>query len=243
MSVGDSMELASGTVVDDVRGRSDRWLLAVGADDGITVLATPVPTGFYATCGKQLADRGIALIALLATLPLCLAVALAVRLSLGRGILFRQERVGRGGRRFIVLKFRTMLDERRTNKDPISLEERRACHKQPDDPRITRVGRFLRKWSLDELPQLWNVVRGDMSIVGPRPELDWIVDQYEPWQHARHFVRPGLTGLWQVSARGSRAMQDCVDLDVHYVDRLSFRLDLRILAKTPFAVIAGNRGH
>jgi lipopolysaccharide/colanic/teichoic acid biosynthesis glycosyltransferase len=121
-------------------------------------------------------------------------------------------------------------------------EERRRTHKHPNDPRLTVLGRFLRKWSLDELPQLWNVVRGDMSIVGPRPELTEIVSGYEPWQHDRHRVKPGLTGLWQVRARGDGPMHERTDLDVNYAARVLFRTDFKILLLTVPTVLGRRTG-
>jgi lipopolysaccharide/colanic/teichoic acid biosynthesis glycosyltransferase len=174
--------------------------------------------------------------------PVLAAVAVAVRLSVGRPVIFRQERVGLGGRPVVIHKFRTMHPDRRTTHRHYDGPERRRCHKVPDDPRLTRVGRLLRKWSLDELPQLWDVLTGDLSIVGPRPEIPDIVAAYEPWQHKRHTVKPGLTGLWQVTARGDGAMHEHTDIDVAYVERVTLRGDLKILLLTVPAIVAG-RGH
>jgi lipopolysaccharide/colanic/teichoic acid biosynthesis glycosyltransferase len=112
-------------------------------------------------------------------------------------------------------------------------------HKLRQDPRITRVGRWLRRTSVDELPQLINILLGHMSLIGPRPELVEIVDRYEPWQHRRHMVRPGLTGWWQVSGRGNRPMHENTELDLYYVDHLSAGLDLRILIRTVVVVVKG----
>jgi lipopolysaccharide/colanic/teichoic acid biosynthesis glycosyltransferase len=133
--------------------------------------------------------------------PLMLATAALLRVRLGPGVIYRQRRVGLQGREFIVLKFRTMRPDRRA---PIPAqrraEDRRRTHKTTADPRHTTLGLWLRRLSIDELPQLNNVLRRDMSLVGPRPELPELVAKYEPWQHQRHLVRPGLTGLWQVGA-------------------------------------------
>jgi len=165
-----------------------------------------------------------------------------VRITMGRGVLFEQRRIGQGGRPFTILKFRTMRHSRRTQDVPVN-DDRRKTHKHPDDPRLTRAGRFMRKWSLDELPQLINIARGDMSIVGPRPELETIVMRYEPWQHQRHVVRPGLTGLWQVSDRGNgKLLCECTEVDIEYVETVSLVTDLRILARTPGAALGSNRG-
>jgi lipopolysaccharide/colanic/teichoic acid biosynthesis glycosyltransferase len=119
--------------------------------------------------------------------------------------------------------------------------DRRSTHKSEHDPRIRPVGRFLRKWSLDELPQLTNVLTGHMSLVGPRPEMVQIVERYEGWQHARHRVKPGITGLWQVSAR-EVPMHEATHIDLEYVERLSFLEDLRILAGTLPAALGDRKG-
>ena len=160
-----------------------------------------------------------------------------LRLTLGKGVLFRQERVGLGGVPFTVLKFRTMHPDRRQARLDVG-SERRQTHKSTSDPRHTRLGRFLRTTGIDELPQFINVLRGEMSIVGPRPELPIIVERYEPWQHLRHSVRPGLTGLWQVSERGNgEPMHDRVDVDLSYCDSVGLLADFRILIATPFALM------
>jgi lipopolysaccharide/colanic/teichoic acid biosynthesis glycosyltransferase len=169
-------------------------------------------------------------------------IAAVVRVTMGKGVFFRQERVGKDGRTFEVLKFRTMRHDRRQSQHPIDIADRRRTHKHPNDPRHTRIGRFLRQSSLDELPQLVNVMRGEMSLIGPRPELVALVEKYPDWQHARHAVRPGMTGLWQVSARGERTMQECVDIDLDYVEQMSMWLDLRTALATPIAALGKRRG-
>lgn len=202
------------------------------------------PSGMYVRIVKPAFDRLVGATLLTLALPVMAVCAVAVRISVGKGIFFNQERVGRDGRVFKVYKFRTMHHDRRASARPGDYDgpERRITHKHPGDPRLTAVGRFLRKWSLDELPQLWNVVRGDMSIVGPRPELVSVVARYEDWEHARHRVKPGLTGLWQVSARGGeRPMHEHVHIDLQYVASVSAWLDVRIMARTPIAVIT-NKG-
>jgi lipopolysaccharide/colanic/teichoic acid biosynthesis glycosyltransferase len=145
------------------------------------------------------------------------------------------------GGSFDVVKFRTMLPDRRQADVPISFPNRRCTHKSGADPRHTPVGRFLRRWSLDELPQLFNVARGQMSLIGPRPELPSVVARYQPWQHERHDVKPGLTGLWQVRARGEGPMELRTDLDIEYVRDVCFALDVRILMATATA-FATKRG-
>lgn len=187
---------------------------------------------------KRAIDLIVATVLLLAVAPMLLVTLLLVRATQGSGVIFRQRRVGRNNRAFTVYKIRTMLPDRRVASVPFVATERRQTHKHPNDPRLTPVGRCIRKWSIDELPQLWNVVRGDMSLVGPRPEMVQIVEErYEPWQLERHRVRPGMTGLWQVSARGDEApMHMRTDLDIEYVHRLSFLFDCKILLRTVPAV-------
>ena len=198
--------------------------------------------GAYLRIVKPVLDRVLAALLLLALAPVLLLVAAAVRWSLGRGIFYRQTRIGLGGAPFTVLKFRTMLPDRRAAQAPWESTDRRVSHKSSSDPRHTRVGTFLRRWSLDELPQLVNVVRGEMSLVGPRPELPHIVDRYEPWEHVRHAVRPGLTGFWQTTARSDGPMQEFTHLDIEYVRSVSFATDLRLLVATPFAALGAQKG-
>ncbi|MBT8201307.1 MAG: sugar transferase, partial [Acidimicrobiia bacterium] len=162
-------------------------------------------------------------------------LAILVKLSSAGPVFHRQERVGRDRRPFDMIKFRSMRADAEKDTGPIWA--------QSGDPRRTTLGVFLRKWSLDELPQLWNVVLGDMSLVGPRPEMVQIVEQYEPWQHQRHVVKPGITGLWQVSARGDLPMHEATDIDIDYVDSISFAKDLEILFKTIPAAMGDGKGH
>lgn len=205
------------------------------------VRATPKP-GPYRRFVKPVLDRvaGMVLSVLLA--PLLGVLALLVRIRLGPPAIFRQRRVGLEGREFTVYKLRTMDIDRRREQRPILHEDRRRTHKTTADPRHTRLGRTLRKWSLDELPQVWNLARGEMSLVGPRPELPSIVSEYEPWQHRRHEVRPGITGLWQISARGEIPMHEATDVDIAYVDAVTFLGDLRIILRSPAAVLGRRKG-
>lgn len=158
--------------------------------------------------------------------PVMLATAAAVRMFLGKPILFRQVRPGFRGKPFELVKFRTMLDARSETGTPLA-----------DDQRLTRFGRLLRASSLDELPQLWNVLRGDMSLVGPRPLLVRYLPLYSAHQARRHHVRPGLTGWSQVKGRNSLSWDEKLDLDVWYVDNRSFLLDLRIIVMTAMRLI------
>ena len=198
--------------------------------------------GAYRKFGKPLFDAAAAFVGLVLLLPVAALVALLVRLELGPGVVFRQRRVGIRGREFTVLKFRTMRDDAPAGTRQGPCPEH--GHKCPNDPRHTRIGKLLRKLSLDEIPQLVNVLRGEMSLVGPRPELPEIVRQYEPWQHERHQVKPGLTGLWQVTERGNgKLMCHSSTPDVVYTRTVSLRTDLSILARTVPALLGKNCGH
>ena len=199
------------------------------------------PTG-YTDYVKPVCDRAVALCALLVfAIPMLVVAALIAR-SMGRPILFRQKRCGLNGTEFTVLKFRTMGADRREAHIQV-FDENRITHKSDEDPRHTRVGKVLRRYSLDELPQLINVLRGDMSIVGPRPELVSVVNgDYPKNLQQRHLVRPGLTGLWQISARGDGPMHENGEWDLEYVEQISLLTDLKIICKTPFAMFGSNRG-
>jgi lipopolysaccharide/colanic/teichoic acid biosynthesis glycosyltransferase len=197
----------------------------------------PRAAGTYEGLVTRPPDAVVAAVALVLLLPLLAVIGLSVLLQCGRPVLFRQARVGRDGETFMIYKYRTMRADRRRHADEWDGDCRRRTHKTLLDPRHTPVGRVLRKTGLDELPQLWNVLRGDMSLVGPRPELLALVERYEPWQRRRHDVRPGLTGLWQVSARGDRPMHEVTHIDIEYVDTLSAQSDLRILLATPWALL------
>lgn len=176
---------------------------------------------------KRLFDMLVAGAGLILLAPLLVAVAVAVAIGLGRPILFRQVRPGLGGRPFTLLKFRTMRDA--VGPDRSSL---------PDSARLTPLGIFLRTWSLDELPELWNVIRGDMSLVGPRPLLTEYLPLYTPDQARRHDVRPGITGWAQVNGRNALSWDEKFALDLWYIDHRSFLLDLKILALTLRNVLA-----
>jgi lipopolysaccharide/colanic/teichoic acid biosynthesis glycosyltransferase len=195
----------------------------------------------YARRVKPVMDRALAALLLLVLAPAIAVVAAAVRARMGAPVLYRQTRVGRGGAPFTLLKFRTMTADRRVAAVRYDGVERRVSFEAGDDPRHTPLGDLLRRWILDELPQIWNVLRGDMSLVGPRPEVPPAVATYPEHAAERHVVRPGLTGLWQVTARGTEPMEAGVAVDIEYVRRVSFALDCRILALTPAAVIGAGR--
>lgn len=189
-----------------------------------------------------LISRLAALALLVVLLPLLLVLAAAVVLTSRGPAVFRQERIGRSGRTFVIYKFRTMQvgADRRLAELLAShgLDEVTPFFKVRADPRVTRLGSWLRTSSLDELPQLVNVVRGDMNLVGPRPQTPAEVATYAERSHGRHTVRPGMTGLWQVSGRSQLGAQESLDLDLAYVAERSFWLDVKILTRTPVAVLA-----
>lgn len=180
----------------------------------------------YRSGGKRLLDLALTVPALVITAPLMGVLAGLVRLRLGAPILFRQQRPGRGGTPFTILKFRTMTDRRDA--------EGRLL---PDAERLPRLGRLLRATSLDELPELWNVVRGEMSLVGPRPLLMEYLGRYSPEQARRHEVRPGITGWAQVNGRNAASWEERLAMDVWYVDHVSLALDVKILLRTLASVL------
>jgi lipopolysaccharide/colanic/teichoic acid biosynthesis glycosyltransferase len=177
-------------------------------------------------------DILIAGLALIVLSPVLLIAAVAIRLCSPGPVLYRQRRVGRGGREFELLKLRTMV----LGSDPVGVGKVVAR----DDPRVTGAGRVLRRTSLDEIPNLVNVLRGEMAIVGPRPTIPAQVKDYTPRQHRRHEVRPGLTGWAQIQGRAGIPWAERIELDVEYVDRRSFGFDLRILAATARRLVSGH---
>jgi lipopolysaccharide/colanic/teichoic acid biosynthesis glycosyltransferase len=180
---------------------------------------------------NRAADIAVGGLALALTSPLLAAAALAIKLEDGGPVLYRQARVGKDGHDFEVLKLRSMV---------VGAERQGAGFAvDRGDARITRVGRILRRTSIDELPQLWNVVRGDMSVIGPRPTLRYQVDRYDERQRKRLDVRPGLTGWAQVNGRASLPWADRIELDVWYVEHRSPLVDLKILLRTPLALFGG----
>ncbi len=194
---------------------------------------------------KRTLDLVVAGAGLILAFPLLVLLAFAVRVTSSGPALFRQERIGLHGKAFTILKFRTMTlggddsAQREFNRRELAGElEGLTDFTLPEDDRVTRVGRFLRKSSLDELPQLINVVRGEMSLVGPRPSLDWEVEMFDEKYQRRVDVRPGVTGLWQVSGRRAIDMRGMLELDLEYVDTQSMSLDLGILVKTVGVVLS-----
>ncbi|MCP4362308.1 MAG: sugar transferase [Chloroflexi bacterium] len=190
---------------------------------------------------KRLFDLMITGFTTLILLPLLGLISLLIKLDSPGPAIFRQQRVGENGRVFNMYKFRTMVPD--ADKQLAKLMEVNSqgqlLFKRPNDPRVTRVGRFLRRTSLDEIPQLFNVLKGDMSLVGPRPELPWLVENYALWQRKRFAVPQGMTGWWQVNGRSENPMHLNTDDDLHYVQNYSLWMDIYILLKTPWVVMRG----
>jgi exopolysaccharide biosynthesis polyprenyl glycosylphosphotransferase len=194
----------------------------------------------YEAVLKRAIDMLLATLGLVATIPIWIAVCAAIRLESPGSPIFVQERVGRRGRRFRFYKFRSMYvdAESRLHEVLVHNETDGPVFKIRQDPRITRVGAFLRRTSLDELPQLFNVLKGDMSLVGPRPPLPREVDQYRPGDLVRLQVKPGLTCLWQVSGRCEICFEEWVRMDLWYVENQGMWTDVRLLARTPLSVLS-----
>lgn len=190
---------------------------------------------------KRLFDIVLTTILLVPALPIMGVIAVLVWLDDGFPILFRQPRVGENGRIFKMYKFRTMVKNAEDLRHLVEQvdEHGNLLHKRPDDPRITRVGRYLRRWSLDELPQLFNVLRGEMSLVGPRPEMPYLVEKYQPWQRKRFAVPQGITGWWQIHGRSDKPMHLHTEDDLYYIQNYSIWLDIKILIRTFWIVIRG----
>ena len=186
----------------------------------------------YCVIFKRWLDVLVASLLIVILSPLLLLVPLIIWSDTRGTVIYRQRRIGRYGQPFMMYKFRTMIPDRRQSHQRYSGPERRKAHKTASDPRVTRFGKFIRRTSIDELPQLFNVLRGEMSLVGPRPELPEIVRTYEPWQHQRHLVLPGITGWWQTHGRSDLMMHEHTDLDIYYVHHISFAMDIRILLGT-----------
>ncbi len=192
---------------------------------------------------KRVLDVAGSLALLLLTAPALLVTALVIRLDSPGPAIFRQKRVGRGRKLFTAYKFRSMFAdndesvhkkyiERLLGPDAERAAQSGGVFKLSDDPRVTRTGRLIRRLSIDELPQLWNVLLGDMSLVGPRPAVPYELEHFEPWMFEKFSVKPGITGLWQVEGRSSTGYRQMVQKDIEYAKNLSWRLDLSILCRT-----------
>lgn len=190
---------------------------------------------------KRVFDLVVGFVVLILAIPLMALSALMVYLEDGSPVFFRQKRVGRNGQMFEIYKLRTMVK----NAEQLQAQVERwdahgnLVHKTRDDPRILRVGRILRRFSLDELPQLFNVLAGTMSLVGPRPELPHLVEKYESWQYKRFTILPGMTGWWQINGRSDKPMHLHTEDDLYYIQNRSLLLDLQIILRTIWVVITG----
>ena len=193
---------------------------------------------------KRAFDVILAIVSLVVTSPIMLCVAAAIRLTSPGPAIFRQTRCGLNGRKFVFYKFRSMCNDAEQLKSELHhLNQKTTAFKIPNDPRLTRVGRILRKFSIDEWPQLWNVLRGDMSLVGPRPAVPEEVEQYKRWQRRRLRMRPGLTCLWALNGRDSLDFDTWMKLDMEYIDNWSLALDWKIMLRTIPQVVTGKGAH
>lgn len=226
--------------------------------EALTLLPMPAafahtPPRAFTAFSKRFTDVVVAAILLIVSSPIWLVAAVLIRLSSPGPILFRQERIGAGGKRFTCYKFRTMHAgaSDQAHRDLVigmlaenkrSSDEPRAAYKLIDDPRVIQSCRWLRRTSLDELPQLINVLRGEMSVVGPRPPLPYEVERYQDWQLERLAVRPGITGLWQVSGRNRLTYNEMCALDINYIRSWTLLTDLAIMAMTPWVMFVDGGG-
>ena len=190
---------------------------------------------------KRVFDILFGLFALVIAMPIMAISILMVYLEDGSPVIFRQKRVGKNGYLFEIFKIRTMVKNAEQLQSQVKTRDLygNLIHKMKDDPRITRVGRVLRRFSLDELPQLFNVLAGTMSLVGPRPELPQLAEEYEPWQRKRFEVLPGMTGWWQINSRNDQPMHLHVEDDLYYIQNYSIWLDLQIIMRTIWVVLIG----
>jgi len=210
--------------------------------EGIPFLTfTTTPSNESQLALKRLLDVAVSMLLLLLALPVIGIAAIAIRLSSPGAVLFKQKRMGLNGRVFTLFKFRTMFEDALERRGEVTHLNQMTgpVFKAKSDPRITAVGRVLRKFSLDELPQLWNVLKGDMSLVGPRPPIPEEVAAYHRWHRRRLSMKPGLTCLWQVSGRNDVDFDRWMKLDLQYIDNWSPSLDLKILLRTIPAVLSG----
>jgi exopolysaccharide biosynthesis polyprenyl glycosylphosphotransferase len=216
--------------------------LSIEEVDGIPVLAfSSAPSDVGALVVKRIFDVMVSASVLSALAPLFLAFAVAIKLDSPGPVFFRQRRVGRNGREFWLYKFRSMYEDAEARRAELEHKNEMdgPAFKMADDPRVTRIGRFLRKTSLDEVPQFWNVLKGEMSVVGPRPPIPSEVKCYERWQRRRLSVKPGITCTWQVSGRNELDFAQWMELDLRYIDNWSLWHDLEIVLRTIPAVILG----
>ena len=218
--------------------------MSIGDLSGLPMLAfTRAPSDQLALAAKRVFDVTVSFVVLALLTPVFAAVAVAIKLDSPGPVFFRQRRVGLQGRTFDILKFRSMYLDAEARLEPLRAHNEMSgpVFKMRNDPRITRIGRFIRRTSLDEFPQFWNVLRGEMSVVGPRPPLPAEVRQYKRWQRRRLSVKPGITCLWQISGRNNIDFDRWMELDLEYIDQWSLWSDIEICLKTIPAVL-GTRG-
>jgi len=221
---------------------SQVYLDALGTTPLLTFSAAP--SDEIRLLFKRITDVLLAALVLALLLPVMLVVALLIRLTSRGPAIFRQERCGLNGRRFTLYKFRSMVDNAEALKASLMhLNSKATAFKMPDDPRVTRIGWFLRKFSIDEWPQLWNVLKGDMSLVGPRPAVPSEVDVYQTWQRRRLRMRPGLTCLWALEGRDTLDFENWMKMDMRYIGTWSLSLDWEIMLRTIPRVVAGKGAH
>jgi exopolysaccharide biosynthesis polyprenyl glycosylphosphotransferase len=217
---------------------SEMYLDRLGAAPLLTFSAAPHDE--IRLLFKRVIDVALACAALILLMPLMVLLALLIKLTSPGPAIFRQVRCGLNGRRFVFYKFRSMCEDAERMKHSLRhLNTKQTAFKIPDDPRLTRIGRYMRKFSVDEWPQLWNVIRGDMALVGPRPAVPEEVENYARWQRRRLRMRPGLTCLWAVSGRDHLDFEQWVKLDLEYIDNWSLTLDCKIILRTIPQVLSG----
>jgi lipopolysaccharide/colanic/teichoic acid biosynthesis glycosyltransferase len=238
-------------LAEDIRGREALHGVLLPGLASVDSVAGEQPPEALTAVRKRALDVIVALGLLIIFAPIWLVCSALIKLTSRGPVIFRQERIGAGGKRFTVYKFRTM---RADNSDEIHRAfatrfilgsvtvDDGAAYKVPRDTRRTAIGRIIRKLSIDEVPQLINVLRGEMSIVGPRPPLQYEVDNYETWQLGRLAVRPGITGLWQVSGRNRLSFVEMCRLDIEYIKSWSLRRDLSIMLRTPWVMLVDSGG-
>ena len=194
---------------------------------------------------KRLIDIICSFVGILVLSPLFIIIAIIVKFTSKGPIFFSQKRVGRNGKEFDMYKFRSMVVNAEELKEKLAAQNEISgpMFKMKDDPRVTKVGKFIRKTSIDELPQLWNILKGDMSLVGPRPSLPKEVAQFEDWMYKRLEVKPGLTCYWQVSGRNNIDFEDWMKLDIRYVEERNLWIDIKLICKTVFVLFGDKNAH
>ena len=194
---------------------------------------------------KRLIDIICSFVGILVLSPLFIIIAIIIKFTSKGPVFFSQKRVGRNGKEFDMYKFRSMVVNAEELKEKLAAQNEMSgpMFKMKDDPRVTKVGKFIRKTSIDELPQLWNVLKGDMSLVGPRPSLPKEVAQFDEWMYKRLEVKPGLTCYWQVSGRNNIDFEDWMKLDIRYVEEKNLWIDIKLICKTVFVLFGDKNAH